>query len=141
MSLTLKQEKFCQLYIELGNASEAYRQSYDTDNMKSDTIHRKAAELMADGKITARIDELKAEHQQRHQLTVDDLIRELDQAREIALAKENPNAMITATMGKAKLLGFDKGEAEKVKVEISPLPRLIDLFEDSEEKPETQYEH
>lgn len=27
--LTPKQEKFCQLYIELGNASEAYRQSYD----------------------------------------------------------------------------------------------------------------
>ena len=32
--LTPKQEKFCQLYIELGNASEAYRQSYDCSKMQ-----------------------------------------------------------------------------------------------------------
>jgi len=34
MKLTIKQEKFCNLYIELGNASEAYRQSYNCEKMK-----------------------------------------------------------------------------------------------------------
>jgi len=62
--LTIKQEKFCHAYIETGNASEAYRMVYDCDNMQASTINRKAAELLENGKITARIkqlqDELKA---------------------------------------------------------------------------------
>lgn len=29
--MTPKQDKFCMLYIELGNASEAYRQSYNAE--------------------------------------------------------------------------------------------------------------
>ncbi|EPZ98572.1 terminase small subunit, partial [Glaesserella parasuis] len=40
--LTPKQEKFCQLYIELGNASEAYRQAYDCSKMSNETINTKA---------------------------------------------------------------------------------------------------
>ena len=53
--LTPKQEKFCQLYIELGDASEAYRQSYHCSKMKPETINRKATELKNNGTITARI--------------------------------------------------------------------------------------
>lgn len=59
--LTAKQEKFCQEYIQCGNASEAYRQSYDIGEMKPETINRKAKELMDNGKITARLQELNAE--------------------------------------------------------------------------------
>ncbi|MDW0955783.1 terminase small subunit [Mannheimia haemolytica] len=106
--LTPKQEAFCFAYIETGNASEAYRQAYETEDMKSETVHRKAKELMDNGKITARIEELKAEHAERHKLTVDDLLKELEEARILAREKENPNAMTQATMGKAKLLGLDK---------------------------------
>ncbi len=46
MALTTKQEKFCQSYVELGNASEAYRRSYDASRMKTESINRKAKELM-----------------------------------------------------------------------------------------------
>lgn len=129
--LTVKQENFCLKYIETGNASEAYRQSYDAEKMKPETVNRKAAELMADGKITARIDALQAEHYERHKLTVDDLLAELEEARQIAKEKENAAAMTSATMGKAKLLGFDKGETEKINIAISPLPSLRELFEQS----------
>jgi len=38
VKLTPKQQKFCYKYIETGNASKAYRQSYDTENMKPATI-------------------------------------------------------------------------------------------------------
>lgn len=37
--LTPKQETFCLAYIETGNASEAYRQAYDAENMKPDTVN------------------------------------------------------------------------------------------------------
>lgn len=56
--LTPKQEKFCNVYIETSNASEAYRQAYNSKNMKPETINRKAKELMDNGKIRARLEVL-----------------------------------------------------------------------------------
>ena len=47
--LTPKQEKFCLIYLETGNASEAYRQVYNTSKMKKTTIGRKAFELLENG--------------------------------------------------------------------------------------------
>lgn len=110
--LTPKQEHFSKAYIETGNASEAYRIAYDADKMKAETIHRKASELMNNGKIRARLNELQTEHKERHNMTVDDLIKELDEAREIAKENGNPTAMISAVMGKAKLLGLDKPQTQ-----------------------------
>ena len=111
--LTPKQEKFCQLYIEeLGNASEAYRQTYSCGKMKDETINNKAYILGKKGEIRARISELQAEHRKRHNLTVDDLIDELEEARQAGKEFENASAMVSATMGKAKLLGFDKQQID-----------------------------
>ncbi|MBO5029820.1 MAG: terminase small subunit [Muribaculaceae bacterium] len=59
--LTEKQEKFCQYYIDTGNASEAYRMSYDTSKMQPATINRSAIELRDNPKIAARLDEIRAE--------------------------------------------------------------------------------
>lgn len=109
--LTPKQEKFCKLYIELGNASEAYRQSYSCSKMKVEAIHVNASQLLENTKIALRIKELQAEHRQRHNIVVDDLLDELEEARQAALkAMPSPqcSAAVGATMGKAKLLGLDK---------------------------------
>lgn len=57
--LTPKREKFCQLYIELGNASEAYRQAYDCSKMNNESINTKHKELLKNGPITVRLDGLK----------------------------------------------------------------------------------
>lgn len=59
--LTPKQEKFCAVYIETSNATEAYRQAYDVENMKPATINRRAKDLLDNGKIRARIDEVMVE--------------------------------------------------------------------------------
>ncbi len=108
MNLTPKQEAFAIAYIETGNASEAYRLAYDAGNMKPDSVNRKAKELLDNGKITARIAKLQAVAVERHNITVDDLLIELQEAWEVARQSLNPAAMISATMGKAKLLGLDK---------------------------------
>ncbi|MEM8160551.1 terminase small subunit, partial [Morganella morganii] len=52
MALTVKQEKFCQAYVETGNASEAYRSAYSADKMKAATVNSKAYELLNNGEIT-----------------------------------------------------------------------------------------
>jgi phage terminase small subunit len=71
--LTLKQEKFCQEYITTGNASEAYRRSYNISNMKPESIHRKATELMANVNVAARIAELKEELGNKFEITKEKL--------------------------------------------------------------------
>ena len=40
--MTPKQENFARLYVETGNASEAYRRAYDTGRMKPETINNNA---------------------------------------------------------------------------------------------------
>ena len=59
--LTPKQEKFCQLYVELGNASDAYRGSYDVKpDTKPETIHNKGYELSNKVELKGRIEEIRA---------------------------------------------------------------------------------
>lgn len=108
MSLTPKQEAFAIAYVETGNASEAYRRSYNAENMKPESINVSACKLLSEPKIRQRVDQLKDAQIERLNITVDDLIAELDEARKIALEAPKPQsaAAISATLGKAKLLGL-----------------------------------
>ena len=108
--LTQKQETFCLSFIEQGNGSEAYRKAYNAGRMKTETINRNAKALLDNNKIAARLAELRKPIMERHKVTVDSLLAELEQARNIALEAETPqsSAAIAATMGKAKLVGLDK---------------------------------
>lgn len=76
-NLTPKQEKFCQEYVTTGNASEAYRRSYNCSKSKDTTINRKAKEMMDMDKISARIKELQGEESKKHSKTRDDIIEDL----------------------------------------------------------------
>lgn len=60
MALTAKQEAFCIAYLETGNATEAYRRAYNSENMKTTSMSANAGKLMADTRIALRINELKA---------------------------------------------------------------------------------
>lgn len=126
-NLTPKQERFAQLYIELGNASEAYRQSYDTSRMKPTTVNRKAKELLDNGKIAARIDELRAELQKRHAVTVDSISAELDEDRAFAREKSSPAAAVSATLGKAKLHGLLRDRHEHAGPGGVPLVKKMEV--------------
>ncbi|WP_020469710.1 terminase small subunit [Zavarzinella formosa] len=74
--LTPKQEAFCLKYIELGNASEAYRQSYDAKKATDKTIWEAASRLLTDSKVAARVEELKLAAIKRHEVTVSRVLRE-----------------------------------------------------------------
>ncbi|HFF8979792.1 terminase small subunit [Serratia marcescens] len=134
MTLTIKQEAFCQAYIETGNASEAYRSSYAAENMKPDAIHVQASKLLDNPKIALRVAELRGEIKERHSVTVDSLLAELEEARQAALKAETPqsSAAVAATLGKAKLTGLDKQIIEHtgpgggaIQIETSPMSTLF----------------
>ena len=69
-----------------------------------------ASRLRTNENIIKRIAELQGHHQQRHDVTVDTLTKEYEGAREMALDNEQPSAAISATSGKARLHGLDKGD-------------------------------
>ena len=96
--------------------------------MKNNSVNRKAKELLDNVKITARISQLQKVIENRHNITIDSLIQELEQARQTALTAETPqtSAAVAATMGKAKLSGLDKKVNKTISLSIS----LSDLFED-----------
>ena len=121
IKLTPKQERFCQVYIETGNASEAYRQAYNAAKMKPETVNRTAKQLLDNRKIAARLDELREEHAKRHEITVDDLVAELEEARKLAFETDKAAAAVSATMGKAKLLGL---VVEKQETNIVQPPKI-----------------
>ncbi|WP_278384730.1 terminase small subunit [Alteromonas mediterranea] len=56
--LSQKQEVFCISYAKHGNATRAYKEAYNAENMKPATIYVKACELLKNGKIEVRLKEL-----------------------------------------------------------------------------------
>lgn len=138
--LTPKQEAFCLAYVETGNASEAYRRAYSAGSMKPDVIAVKASELLKNGKVTVRVQELQGDIQKRHEITVDDLIAELEEARVAAFSAQTPqtSAAVAATMGKAKLLGYLKDKAELTGKDGAPLqsgPPIIQIVKYDDANP------
>ena len=74
--------------------------------MKPATVQKRAGELLHHGVITGCIRELQAAHRQRHDVTMDRLVDELEEARSFSMVVGQTGAAVTATMGKAKLHGL-----------------------------------
>ena len=105
--LTDKQEAACQAYIECsGNQSEAYRRAYDCTNSKPETVWVNSCKLFSGANVMQRVIELQEAHAERHNVTVDTITKELDEAKQLAKETEQPAAMTGAIMGKAKIHGL-----------------------------------
>ena len=102
--LTLKQEAFALAYVATGNASEAYRRSYVVSpTTKVETVNEMACRVLADHKVTARVEALKAASAQRHQITVEKLTAMALEA--FSKAKEAPTPQTSAMVKAAEFLG------------------------------------
>jgi phage terminase small subunit len=104
-ALTPRREKFAQKYIEIGDGSKAYRFAFNAKNMSDRAIWTEASRLLKNPKVALRVQELQERHQKPHEVTVDSLTRELDEARQLAIEIRQPAAIVSAVMGKAKLHG------------------------------------
>ncbi|WP_024717945.1 terminase small subunit [Pseudomonas putida] len=129
---TDKMELFCLAYVETGNASEAYRRSYNTTNMAEKTAQREGYNTLQKPQVQARIEELRNQVMDRHEITVDTLLLELEQARRLALETKKAAAAVTATMGKAKLLGLDKQIVELTGKDGAPIETQSTIKVDQE---------
>lgn len=68
--LTIRQEKFCNYYLECGNASEAYRRAYpSSQKWKDKSVNIAASVLMKTTKVSLRVDELKSKQSKQGEIT------------------------------------------------------------------------
>lgn len=108
--LTPKQEAAVQAFLFhednaiRGNKSGAYRHAYTTSGMKDESIWVEACALFAHPYVSQRVKELRREMQKG--ITIEDLIAELEDAQALADSAGQAGARVSASMGKAKLLGF-----------------------------------
>lgn len=113
--LTAKQEKFAQCIADGMTQADAYRAAFDASKMKHETIWSKASELMADGKVTARVSELKGKLESKALWARLESVEALKKAILISEAKENPNGIVAAV----KELNLMHGFNEPIKVDHS----------------------
>ena len=69
-------------------------------------------------------------------LTLDDLLGQLEQARQMAIEERKPTAMIQATATMAKLTGHDRPQLKDVNADaVQTISDLINELADNEQKP------
>jgi hypothetical protein len=125
MDLTIKQEKFCHLFIQTGNASEAYRGAYNAGKMKPESVNRRAKECTDNSKIAARITELQAEHRKAHDVTVEGMAWEFEELARKAVEAGQFGPAVTAKTKKAELFGLFKDHNRQQKSETTVVTNVI----------------
>lgn len=115
--LTIKRERFAQVFVRTGDGPQAYRAAFDVKpQTKAASIRAEVAKLLANPVIALRIEQLRERIRKAHDLKVEDIMNELDENRDMALREGQSSAATQATMGKAKVAGF---LIEKVQHEIT----------------------
>ncbi len=74
--MTPKKERFAQEVVRGRSQSDAYRSAFNATRMSSDTIHKRASELMRHGWVKGRIAELSARIEEDFVVKTADLLRE-----------------------------------------------------------------
>ena len=96
--------------------------------MKDAGIHVNACKLLKHAKVALRVEQLQERIQQRHDVTIDSLTRELEEDREGAREAGQYSAAIAAVMGKAKLHGLiiDKAKSD-ITSDGKPLAPILNV--------------
>lgn len=115
MSLTPKQDKFARCIADGMTQADAYRTAYDAEKMKPDTIHKRASELMLDGAVKGRIQELRAKLEEKAIWTREMSVKALVQAYKVAQVQNNASGM----SGAIKELNAMHGYNAPKQVELS----------------------
>lgn len=105
-----KHELFAQAIAKGESATVAYKNvGYSA---KGNAAEACASRLLSSAKIQARVTELQERAAIKVETTAADIARQLDEDRALAIRLGQPSAAVSATLGKAKVLGLivDKRE-------------------------------
>jgi len=109
-ALTPKREKFAQCVAAGMNQSDAYRAAFDAGRMKPNVVNVKASQLMADGNVRVRVDELRKPAAEAAQITLESHLADLKALRNMAAKAEQYSAAIAAEVARGKHAGVAAAE-------------------------------
>lgn len=101
-----RHERFAQELAKGKSASEAYEAAGYKPHQPS------ASRLLSKAIVAARVTELQAKVAEKAEITALDIVRQLDEDRQLAVSLGQSSAAVSATMGKAKLLGLIVDKAD-----------------------------
>ena len=104
--LTQQQEAFCLAFVETGKGSEAYRRAYKPRRMTAKSVHEKASHILADGKVQARVAELRERAAGEAVFGLVEHLAELARLKQLAEADKNFPAAVRAEELRGKVAGF-----------------------------------
>jgi hypothetical protein len=128
LKLTALQQRFFLAILEGKTPVDAIRAARPPSAYKiaDRTAQQQAQKMLKDSAITDALARARARIAERVELTVGDLVGQLMEARQIALAIDPPqvSAAVAATMGAGKLLGLviDRSQVEHLRNKPSPVP-------------------
>lgn len=131
-TLTLKQEAFALAYAETGNASEAYRRSYNASRMKDKQIWEEASKLLKTPKVAQRVKELsdraREVREKKFEITIESITGMLIEDRALAREAMQAGAAVSASKTIAQLHGLmvEKSENTNFNYELGMLLEEVD---------------
>lgn len=106
-NLTPKQEAFALAIASGSSQSEAYRRAYNvSENIKPQTVNKRASELMANGDISGRVSELRQSAELSVSMTLEQHLNDLKRLRDAAVEDKKWGAAITAEVARGKAAGL-----------------------------------
>ncbi|MER9462634.1 terminase small subunit [Mesorhizobium sp. M0387] len=123
--MNTRQERFCLGLSEGLAQSRAYIEAGYL--ARGNAAEVEASKMVRLPKVVGRVAELQAEAVRRSEITVDDLVAELNDMLKLARATKNPSAGVAAIMGKAKLLGLVVDRAEVATTQRKPMREATDV--------------
>ena len=121
IKLTAKQEAFAQAIADGLGQADAYRIAYDAKGMKDGTVYSKASIMMSEGKIRARVDELKAQVADKQLWTREMSVKGLIQAYRIAQEAKTSTGMTAAVKELNVMHGFNEPTKLTVDMKFKPI--------------------
>ena len=104
--LTPKQEAFAQAVASGKTQADAYRFAFDATRMKPETIQQAASRLMANSKVSARVDELRKPVVEAAQLTLEAHLKRLSELSRKAEDEGKYSAAVAAEVARGKASGL-----------------------------------
>ena len=105
-SLTRQQESVCFFFVEMKDATEAYRMAFHAQEMPPAKVKLNAAELMNTAGITNKIKELQEEAAGEAKATLADHLNVLQELRDQAWKEGNLTAAVQAEIARGKASGL-----------------------------------
>lgn len=134
---TRREENFIKVYDETGNASEAYRQAYSSDNMKPDTIKSAAYRVLHRPHVQTTLAARKAERERGQKELTEKAKEYADRALLIAVhIMEDTEEPGSTRLGALREV-LDRGHGRSIsktelEANISHRTRAVDEMSDDE---------